>query len=322
LAGPAAALLLLLLSACPLPTPRSSAGLHCGTTDDCGAGFHCVGGTCLAASCGATSCADSSGCQDGQCVEAACVAVKCAADTACARGTCVATHCGAIECGANAVCDTGACVSLACFGVVCPAQQLCAAGVCTASSCGATPCASGEVCFNGACAEAACVGVICASGTSCHSGRCSGACDSQVNLQTDPDNCGQCGRRCAVPLHAQKSCAAGVCQRTACESGYFDIDRDATWGCEAACTGATCTLPGGVTVTFSAPPLPEAGLTWSAVSSVAAVGAQVQASTTHVNQGIAGEPTPALPGGAVSSASATHKNTGGFTSALQLGTGP
>jgi hypothetical protein len=54
---------------------------------------------------------------------------------------------------------------------------------------------------------------------------------SQTNLQTDPMNCGTCGRVCAFP-HGQAECVAGQCQLAICYPGYANLDKDLDNGCE------------------------------------------------------------------------------------------
>jgi len=72
---------------------------------------------------------------------------------------------------------------------------------------------------------------------------CNGLADDGFDFQTDVDNCGHCGYRCADynPSHAHPtSCVAGSCQY-GCDSGWLDIDGDllqgqAGNGCEYNCT--------------------------------------------------------------------------------------
>ena len=89
------------------------------------------------------------------------------------------------------------------------------------------------------------------------------ACTDTVS---DPANCGTCGNTCK-PSHAAPRCAQGSCDRGACEPGYFDLDANRANGCEASCTGASCTLPDGAAVALSAPPIPETGqVAWTFAS--------------------------------------------------------
>jgi hypothetical protein len=184
-------------------------------------------------------------------------------------------------------------------------------------SCNGTPCAAGQVCIGASCIEASCAGVVCAAGLLCVGGACVPSCGAAVDVMTDPDNCGACGRRCAEPAHARRVCARGQCGRGACEQGTFDFDGLATFGCEASCTGLTCALGGGTVVTLGSEPLPEAGHAWRATVSSSSHGALVLTNATHTNFGALGEPTPALSDGTVRSSSATHQNVGGFSRALR-----
>lgn len=64
---------------------------------------------------------------------------------------------------------------------------------------------------------------------------CNGQVDELTNLQNDPVNCGACNVVCAY-ANASASCAAGVCALSECFVGYYDVNADATDGCEYACT--------------------------------------------------------------------------------------
>ena len=68
-----------------------------------------------------------------------------------------------------------------------------------------------------------------------------------ADLQTDPGNCGQCGRSCVIP-QAQAACTAGECAMAGCEPGYTDCDAMLVNGCETPvdCQAATpCTTACG-----------------------------------------------------------------------------
>jgi len=64
---------------------------------------------------------------------------------------------------------------------------------------------------------------------------CGAAC---VNLQTDPSNCGSCGRACAAASNARAACAAGACGLV-CNAGFGNCNGSAADGCE---TDTTTTL--------------------------------------------------------------------------------
>ena len=63
---------------------------------------------------------------------------------------------------------------------------------------------------------------------------CNGQTDDCVDKQTDPDNCGACGRRCRYP-NATGECVAGVCRMADCNPGYWDEDGSELTGCEYEC---------------------------------------------------------------------------------------
>ncbi len=118
-----------------------------------------------------------------------------------------------------------------------------------------------------------------------------GVCGSQrTDTQSDPLNCGACGNVCPTPLHASAACTTGVCGRGLCEPGWYDIDAHVP-GCESGGDGVT------------APPLPQTGLVFQAFASGSSYGDQMQRSTTHVNVGVLGEPTPPAADGRVSETS-------------------
>ncbi len=61
--------------------------------------------------------------------------------------------------------------------------------------------------------------------------------DEGFDLDTDPLNCGACGRTCSFP-NATGRCVAGSCTfaPSDCVPGYYDIDGDPRTGCEYMCT--------------------------------------------------------------------------------------
>jgi hypothetical protein len=62
---------------------------------------------------------------------------------------------------------------------------------------------------------------------------CDGAIDNGFDLNTDPRNCGMCGRVCNLP-NAVAGCAARSCVVVACQPGYYDLDPSRP-GCEYEC---------------------------------------------------------------------------------------
>jgi Putative metal-binding motif len=102
---------------------------------------------------------------------------------------------------------------------------------------GATsPCkAGGKACLGG---TVQCVGSVLPTATHDTCGvdaNCDGQLSNQPDLQTDIHNCGACGNDCLDgAVHANWSCAAGVCQFQGCQTGYVDNDNDKK--CEYACT--------------------------------------------------------------------------------------
>jgi formylglycine-generating enzyme required for sulfatase activity len=65
---------------------------------------------------------------------------------------------------------------------------------------------------------------------------CDGLIDEDFNLDGDAENCGVCGRSCAV-ANARVGCLNGACSITACVDGFVDANGDPEDGCEAQCAG-------------------------------------------------------------------------------------
>jgi len=58
------------------------------------------------------------------------------------------------------------------------------------------------------------------------------ACGQQcTSLQSDPINCGLCGRTCVIP-NASATCLQGECQVEECDAGFADADGELDNGCE------------------------------------------------------------------------------------------
>jgi DNA-binding beta-propeller fold protein YncE len=64
-------------------------------------------------------------------------------------------------------------------------------------------------------------------------GRCDMGLACETDGNSDVNNCGGCGIRCEYES-AGSSCNSGVCQMSACRSGFFDCNGSAQDGCEAA----------------------------------------------------------------------------------------
>jgi hypothetical protein len=63
---------------------------------------------------------------------------------------------------------------------------------------------------------------------------CNGIIDDNFNLQTDPQNCGQCGHHCNFQ-NAVGACDMGVCRLDRCLPNFYDIDGNPANGCEYGC---------------------------------------------------------------------------------------
>ena len=109
------------------------------------------------------------------------------------------------------------------FAATCLFAYLLAAG-CTQDFNVFKPCATEEkYCGND------CVALDDPSYQSCDTAAPNG-CD--INLNTDPANCGACGKQCIIP-NADPGCAAGACTVGSCTDPWEDCDKDPVNGCEA-----------------------------------------------------------------------------------------
>lgn len=77
----------------------------------------------------------------------------------------------------------------------------------------------------GACIVAACVG----SWENCDRTDDNGC---EVDLSTDPDHCGGCGKECEDVPHAEVRCGSAQCYIRVCEDGFLDCNDSVADGCE------------------------------------------------------------------------------------------
>jgi hypothetical protein len=224
----------------------------------------CCNGTCVdtwedPANCGTCGKACASGtCTGGLClpeVGSDCQP-SCAKGWVCAGGECRPPQCGYLSLctaadGQPGYCCNSSCVDVAsdsknCGGCYsqCPAGQTCDNGLCSGTQ---PPCGSGLV--DGFCDISGGTSFLCCPGTGC------------VDLLTDHDNCGQCGRTCpstqvclpvgqgqcgTVTCNAQNEgspCSTGSVIGTCCSSTCVDLTTDPSHcgRCTTACQGAeTC----------------------------------------------------------------------------------
>ncbi len=81
------------------------------------------------------------------------------------------------------------------------------------------------------CASGGCLITSCQSGYANCDGDASNGCE--VNIETDPNNCGYCENSCTIlPNVATAECAYGTCDITSCQPGFANCDDDASDGCE------------------------------------------------------------------------------------------
>lgn len=58
-----------------------------------------------------------------------------------------------------------------------------------------------------------------------------------INLNFDPENCGECGNSCSAD-NAATACMDGLCRLLGCEDNYIDLDNSVETGCEYLCFGS------------------------------------------------------------------------------------
>lgn len=129
------------------------------------------------------------------------------------------------NCPANAVCATGNVCRLRCG-----ADADCGGGTCDAASrtCN-RPVFVGAVSSSDAGAPDAGPADASAEGGAGEAGPEAAVCDAAT--QTDPRNCGACGRACADGAHGVAACSMGACALT-CEPNYGDCAGGVADGCE------------------------------------------------------------------------------------------
>jgi hypothetical protein len=208
-------------------TPQSCQTLGCPS------GYSCTYVNSQQYSCEIVSCAglaDGTICAGGECCSGSCVSLFDLANCAscgracptgadgCSYGDCERSF-SAIACSTTAPCPAGN----TCISVTCPYLW--------PNSC------SPQQCFPSSCAGRS-DGVPCAAGGS-KGACCAGAC---VNLNSDPANCGQCGRDCGGSL-----CRTGKCEEAdptrcvpTCPAGTVCVEDDPFYLRIGVCVGPVC----------------------------------------------------------------------------------
>lgn len=219
---------------------------HCGNcTTKCAPGFVCTAGSCVANNCpsGFSDCNKQSG--DGceyanagfQTDSNNCGACGLACAPANATGACVAAACTIGSCNGGFA-DCNALAGDGCEYAVSGFQD-------DPANCGGCGQACAPANGTGVCTAGACSITVCDAGfVDCNALASDGCEHATAGLQTDPANCGGCGKVCAVD-NATAGCSAGSCTVAACTTGFIDLDKDATNGCEYQCSpvgsaDATC----------------------------------------------------------------------------------
>jgi|GEM_PF-1212356 hypothetical protein len=122
------------------------------------------------------------------------------------------------------------------FSSTCPTNQAECNGLCAVVATDANNCGTcGNVCPPLTNASPACISGNCGIG-SCNPGfldcDLNAANGCEVNKNTDPNNCGNCGVSCPNVQNATRACNAGNCGIGSCNAGYADCNANPTDGCE------------------------------------------------------------------------------------------
>ncbi|MDB6019042.1 MAG: hypothetical protein JWR19_3531 [Pedosphaera sp.] len=230
------------LTACPGGACHSGVCQTSCTTDaNCATNQYCSGGVCVTKSAAGAACASNNQCGSGVCQFGFCQNPSCTdaikngteTDIDCGGGTCVTCVNGKM-CGGNGDCQSGLCQGGVCT-INCTAGQVNCGGTCRNLSNDVNNCGScGNLCSapnaTSSCASGTCTIAACNAGFSNCDNVTANGCEVSVN--TDPNNCGNCGTVCSSSHIAIQSCASGVCNG-ACTAGFADCNGNKqSDGCE------------------------------------------------------------------------------------------
>lgn len=241
----------------PTHTPKPQ-GTECGTNGVCNEIGQCVG--CLQPS----DCPTPGPCEVQTCEDNTCGIALAPSSTVCRAATdpCdIAEHCtgssptcpadarhpNGVTCtpvgGGSGTCQNGACQP-------CPTGQTACGGACVQEGLSCNNTGLPGICSTG---TTQCVGdqLQCVPGVEpgsqpevCNGldDDCDGVVDNGFDLQTDANNCGECGNVCAFD-NATARCVDGTCEMDVCNAGFADCDSDPGNGCETELDGSFETDP-------------------------------------------------------------------------------
>ncbi len=189
---------------------------------NCGTGSTQCGDTCTVVardtqncgSCG-KSCMAGEVCSQGTC------ASSCGGGTTKCGNECVDNksdprNCGMCSkaCAANEVCMAGACATACGMGTT-KCGMSCVNAMTDPTNCGmcGTLCKAGEACMSGTCQLSCQAGLTACTGVPVDGGADAAVGPSCADLQTNPFNCGMCGKACSQKFGAK--CVAGQCVSSA-----------------------------------------------------------------------------------------------------------
>lgn len=157
--------------------------------------------------------------------------------------------CKPASCVPYTQCDGNACATSCATDAECVAGSFCDGGQCVGDQADGEPCANGGQCESGFCVDSVCCDGACdgacqacdlagsvgtctplADGATCGGGNiCCGDLGICTNTDTDPDNCGACGKACsgATPACVNGACACGDVCASGCQFSSVQAAIDA-----------------------------------------------------------------------------------------------
>lgn len=221
--------------------PKPGLPAHCtdDTQSDGETDLNC-GGECEPCPLGA-GCAASRDCAEGECIDGVCQEAGCMngardgseSDVDCG-GSCDKKCVTGQNCNRASDCESGVCQEGRCLEATCTdgVRNGTESDVDCGADCGGCEdgknCRTSRDCLSNDCIDGVC-GPTCADGYANCDRQAEGECE--VNLRSDVNNCGSCGRKCVLP-HATAECQGGTCKIKECEAPYADCDGDPENGCE------------------------------------------------------------------------------------------
>jgi hypothetical protein len=208
----------------------------------CPSGMTLCGNVCVDTSSDANNCGMcGNACASGEsCVNGSCQQINCDDGNPCTADTFDAATQQCVHTPANdgAVCETSTGSGI-CSNGVCVENAECTPGATQscytgpASSMGVGICQAGVQICDASGHWGSCMGEVTPTTETCNGldDDCDGKVDNGFDLQTDVNNCGQCGHQCVV-VNGVAGCVNGQCVIVQCNAGWGDCNGDPADGCE------------------------------------------------------------------------------------------